>query len=40
MINKDGLDFLRSLLRTIKVYKNEPPERVIGRIQERIESKL
>ena len=33
-------DFLRSLLRTIKMYKNEPADRVIGRLQERIEREL
>ena len=41
MINKEGhyKDFLRSLLRTIKI-PNENSDRILGRLQERIEKEL
>ena len=40
MSENNGKDFLRSLLRLIKMYKDESPDRVIGRLQERIEREL
>ena len=33
-------DFLRSLLKTITMNKEEPADRILGRVQERIEREL